>query len=191
MMRANALALLTALLVACGGSQPDNDGLSDLDAPDEAADRAGISPNDQAVLTIVDLNIDPTLTEGCGTTAPASPMFQFDSEALTPDAAARIKRIGECLSTGPLAQSRILLVGHTDPRGSGAYNEKLSASRAEQVARLLTAEGVARDRITIDAEGERAAKADPDHWKLERRVDIAVELPEGVVDAADVEAATN
>ncbi len=192
----NALALLTALLVACGGSQPDNAGLSDLDAPPDeaaaaAAEREGITPNDQAVLTIVDLNIDSTLTEGCGTTAPASPMFQFDSEALTPDAAARIKRIGECLATGPLAQSQIMLVGHTDPRGSGEYNQKLAASRAEQVARLLTAEGVARDRITIDSQGERAAKADPDHWKLERRVDIAVKLPEGVVDAADVEAATN
>lgn len=185
------LTLIAAALAACGGPAPANSSLSELSPPPGAGDPVGpdgqrIEPGDEAVLTIVELNIDPTLTQGCGTRAPSSPMFRFDSERLTADAEARITRIGECLSTGELATADVLLVGHTDPRGSGAYNEALAASRAEQVARLLTARGVDRGRITIQSEGERAARLDPDHWPLERRVDIAVRLPRGV-DAADAQ----
>lgn len=189
------LTLIAAALAACGGSPTDNAALSELSPPpgtgdpQVSPDGQRVDPNDQAVLTIVELNIDPTLTEGCGTTPPPSPMFRFDSERLTAEAEARIARIGECLSTGRLASAEVLLVGHADPRGSGEYNEKLAASRAEQVARLLTARGVDRARITIQSEGERAARPDPGHWPLERRVDIAVRLPEGVVDAGDVEGA--
>jgi outer membrane protein OmpA-like peptidoglycan-associated protein len=49
---------------------------------------------------------------------------------------------------------RILIVGHTDARGTGAYNLELGTRRAEAVRDYLVAQGVASSRIELETRGE-------------------------------------
>ena len=49
---------------------------------------------------------------------------------------------------------RILVVGHTDDRGTGAYNLALGTRRAEVVRDYLVAQGVASSRIELETRGE-------------------------------------
>ncbi len=143
--------------------------------PDEP-ERQAITPPDEAALTLVQLNIDPEVHDRCGPVGFPTPMFRFDSAKPTAEASRSISRLGECLAEGPLQRAEIVLIGHADPWGDGDYNRRLAQRRAKQVGELLVAEGVARARIAIESRGERAATARPDHWPVERRVDIAVKL---------------
>jgi outer membrane protein OmpA-like peptidoglycan-associated protein len=49
---------------------------------------------------------------------------------------------------------RILIVGHTDDRGTGGYNLALGTRRAEVVRDYLVAQGVASSRIELETRGE-------------------------------------
>lgn len=139
-------------------------------------ERQAIMPPDEAALTLVQLNIDPAVHENCGPVDFPTPMFRFDSAKPTAEASRSIRRLGECLAEGPLQAAEVVLIGHADPWGDGDYNRRLAERRAKRVGALLQAEGVASARIAIESRGERAATARPDHWPVERRVDIAVKL---------------
>ena len=67
----------------------------------------------------------------------------------------------------------VQLDGFADQRGSEAFNARLSEDRARSVEQLLVAEGVAPERIVVNAMGEAQAQAgDADGYALERRVTI-------------------
>ena len=83
-----------------------------------------------------------------------------------------MQNLADCVLNGPLKGKSIVLVGHTDPRGSVALNDKLGQQRAEDVRRYLIDQGVAADRITAETAGERNASGDPSHWATDRRVDV-------------------
>ncbi len=68
------------------------------------------------------------------------------------------------------------VVGHTDERGSVAYNDRLSKKRAKTIKNLLVERGVSKDVIVLKAYGKsmpvvKDAKTDDDHAK-NRRVEI-------------------
>jgi outer membrane protein OmpA-like peptidoglycan-associated protein len=68
--------------------------------------------------------------------------------------------------------------GYADARGDEAYNEALSAQRAEAVRDALQRAGVPAERIHLSPQGEAdstAAAGDPDAWALDRRVQIRVQ----------------
>jgi outer membrane protein OmpA-like peptidoglycan-associated protein len=50
--------------------------------------------------------------------------------------------------------TRVKIEGHTDDRGSADYNANLSQMRAEAVANLLIANGIAPERISVQGMGE-------------------------------------
>lgn len=184
-----ALALVAgAGLCACTGAtaQQTSSGLPETslaeleppppEEPEPTPEQVAITPPDEAAQTLVQLNIDPTVSERCGPIELPAPMFRFDSADPTPEAARNIRQLGECLVEGPLQGAEVVLIGHADPWGDGDYNRRLAERRARTVASLLRSEGVAGERIAVESRGERAATAQPDHWPIERRVDIAVKL---------------
>lgn len=68
----------------------------------------------------------------------------------------------------------IVVIGHADASGPDQLNDRLSARRAEAVARRLFASGIPKERVQLDARGER----EPREQGNSRRVEIfAGELP--------------
>src|SRR5690606_8163880 len=67
--------------------------------------------------------------------------FEFDKSTLTADAKAVLNDVAK----GLVSQKdlRVEIAGHTDSKGSNAYNQKLSQSRAASVKSYLISQGVA------------------------------------------------
>ncbi len=65
-------------------------------------------------------------------------LFKFDSAELTDESRATIEQLATALSRLELdGDDTVMVIGHTDSRGSSTYNMKLSRNRAEAVARVL------------------------------------------------------
>jgi outer membrane protein OmpA-like peptidoglycan-associated protein len=97
--------------------------------------------------------------------APSDVLFAFDSARLTARGRATLR--GLALGDGP-----IRVTGHTDARGSAAYNRALSLRRARAVAAVLRSE-----RVRIVAAGEWRSVASncvASGRARNRRVEIAV-----------------
>jgi outer membrane protein OmpA-like peptidoglycan-associated protein len=63
--------------------------------------------------------------------------FDFDSAEITPEALPILKKLGAALGDEKLKGSVFLVGGHTDAKGSDAYNLSLSDQRAKSVAGFL------------------------------------------------------
>ena len=74
-----------------------------------------------------------------------------------------LARLAQALVSPELADGRFRIEGHTDARGAAAYNQRLSAARAEAVAHFLVQRGVAADRVQAVGRGssEPANPRDP------------------------------
>ncbi|UUZ57334.1 OmpA family protein [Massilia sp. H-1] len=71
----------------------------------------------------------------------------------------------------------MVTVGHTDAKGSDAYNQALSLRRAEAVKAYLVSKGVAASRVYTEGKGEGQPVADnkTDAGRAEnRRVTVEV-----------------
>jgi outer membrane protein OmpA-like peptidoglycan-associated protein len=105
-------------------------------------------------------------------------LFETDSAVLTEAAIQQLTRIGDILAKYPEDQLRI--EGHTDNRGPVAYNEELSERRAEAVARVLTARGVAPRQMLVLGMGEAQPVAPNDTVagrSANRRVQLHISVP--------------
>jgi peptidoglycan-associated lipoprotein len=100
-----------------------------------------------------------------------SPSFMFDS-AKGSKSEPTMQTLANCMISGPLKGKNIRLTGHTDPRGSEAYNDKLGLERAERVKKYLVAQGVDGERIQTASLGEDASSADADLWPRDRHVQV-------------------
>jgi OOP family OmpA-OmpF porin len=78
--------------------------------------------------------------------------FAFDSAEIRPEDAPVLDVAAEQLRSKP--NVRVLVVGHTDDRGSDDYNQGLSVRRARSVAEYLGRNGIAAERIDISGRGE-------------------------------------
>jgi outer membrane protein OmpA-like peptidoglycan-associated protein len=63
--------------------------------------------------------------------------FEFDSADITREALPVLKKLGQALSDEKLKGSVFLVAGHTDGKGSAAYNLGLSDARAKSVQSFL------------------------------------------------------
>jgi len=70
-------------------------------------------------------------------TADLEVYFPFNGSAITPEAVATLRLLGEALSDPRFRSSRFIIAGHTDGRGGVAYNLALSQARAVAVRRWL------------------------------------------------------
>ena len=97
-------------------------------------------------------------------------LFDFDSSTLKPGAYREIGRVANVLNNYP--QTTIRVEGHTDSKGSEAYNQTLSERRAQAVKSALTQTGVNLARIQIVGFGESQPISSDD--AMNRRVVIVI-----------------
>jgi outer membrane protein OmpA-like peptidoglycan-associated protein len=104
--------------------------------------------------------------------------FDFDSSALTSKAIAQLKPLGEALSSEDLGSGRYLIIGHTDAKGSAAYNQTLSEKRAASVRKYLVQRFPVQPTALISiglGETQLKRPAEPNAG-INRRVEISLLL---------------
>lgn len=112
----------------------------------------------------------------------ADVLFDFDKYSLRPEAAESLRKVGEVAKSYGNAPVRI--EGHTDGKGTHAYNMTLSENRAASVKKWLVENaGVAASRITTRGLGETKPVApntnpngsdNPAGRQKNRRVEITI-----------------
>lgn len=96
--------------------------------------------------------------------------FDFDSAAITAKAEPQLDQLGEALRTAQLEKSVIVLSGHTDAKGSDAYNQQLSERRAEAVKKYLVVKlKLSPDNLTTAGYGSRVLKNKANPYAAENR----------------------
>lgn len=113
--------------------------------------------------------------EGIVVTFPEGLLFTFDSYEVSPAAGDNLRKLAASLKK--YEDTRTLIVGHTDSRGSDAYNMDLSERRAAAAASYIVGEGVERARVNTAGRGETEPIAGNDSdegRRLNRRVEIAI-----------------
>ena len=110
--------------------------------------------------------------------APGDVLFATDQSTLRPAATRALRTIADLVRP---TSGTVTVEGHTDDRGSDAYNLALSTRRAEAVARWLSTTGnIPASRLHVVARGESAPVAANDsaaHRGLNRRVVVSVDGP--------------
>jgi outer membrane protein OmpA-like peptidoglycan-associated protein len=101
--------------------------------------------------------------------------FRTGQTAVRDNDRARIAKLGALVAD--LKDVRVRVSGFADSRGDDALNLSLSQERAEMVARELEKAGVPKERMIIEAMGERFASSESiaDDQAFERCVEIRFE----------------
>jgi outer membrane protein OmpA-like peptidoglycan-associated protein len=104
-------------------------------------------------------------------------LFKTNAATLLPIAEQQLRKVAEALNEYDEAR-KIVVAGHTDSRGSGSSNRRLSLARAESVRAFLVNSGVSPDRVSASGRGEDEPIADnrtAEGRANNRRVEIIVE----------------
>lgn len=98
--------------------------------------------------------------------------FSFDSHKITPEMKKVIETQLEFLKKYP--KIKVILEGHTDEKGSNAYNVVLGEKRANAVKKILTDAGISESQIEVISYGEMkpltSGTTKEDHAKNRRSV---------------------
>jgi outer membrane protein OmpA-like peptidoglycan-associated protein len=100
-------------------------------------------------------------------------LFDTGQATLKPGANLALNRLAIFLSANP--QTKIIVEGHTDSRGSDEYNEVLSERRARAVATELMSRGISTDQLQTLGRGKGypvASNDTPEGRQQNRRVEI-------------------
>jgi outer membrane protein OmpA-like peptidoglycan-associated protein len=117
-------------------------------------------------------------------------LFGFDQSDLSADAKASLDKLVKVLDTYP--ETNIEVQGHTDSKGSEAYNQTLSDKRAGAVSTYLRAKEITPARITTKGFGETVPKYDNETEEgraQNRRVEFLITANEKMIAEAEAEAA--
>ncbi|MBP9566097.1 MAG: OmpA family protein [Sulfurospirillum sp.] len=134
---------------------------SDMDGVYDDKDKCPNTPKG----TVVDV-------DGCTKIIRLHVKFDFDKSVVKPAFMPEIQKVADFMKQNP--GYSVVLEGHTDSKGSDAYNQKLSDSRAKAVAKALSNLGVPAAKVTTEAYGESkpVATNDTEAGRAEnRRVD--------------------
>jgi peptidoglycan-associated lipoprotein len=170
MMRATLPAVLGVLLLACHSPEPTSpeSGLTNAVQPPRPPDLGKGAPRIKVEGAYSMYVADPVRNVCSGSV----PFFEFDSSDTREGDQPTMQALAECMTKGPLLGKAIKLIGHTDPRGTPNYNEKLGLERAERVKRYLVGHGVDAARVQVESLGEDQASAAPKDWPKDRRVEV-------------------
>lgn len=161
------LGMVLSLLLATASTVPTVVAQDDISAG-QIVD--ALTPKGEAVRGL-------TVKGGDKQAAPSISMrvqFAYDSDELENEAVLTLKALGAALRDPRLKEYRFEIIGHTDAKGSDAYNLALSERRAQAVVEhLVFFHRVDRDRLVAIGKGEAdpANVADPEAAE-NRRVEI-------------------
>ncbi len=116
-------------------------------------------------------------------------LFGFDRSDLTADAKSKLSDLSKVLTKYP--DTDIEIQGHTDNKGTDAYNMRLSERRANSVSAYLRTLNVAASRISIKGFGESAPEYtnETDEGRSQnRRVEFLITANEKMKEEARKEA---
>lgn len=124
--------------VDAAGCPLDSDG-------DGVADYLDKCPN-----TLKGVMVDET---GCAVSLTLKINFDYDKADIKPSFQGELKKAADFIAKYP--GNKILVAGHTDSKGTDAYNQKLSERRAKAVREYLVGKlGVAADKLVARGYGE-------------------------------------
>lgn len=115
----------------------------------------------------------------------ADALFEFDKATLTPDAEETLNALVPLLSKDGRQAPPATIEGHTDGKGSDAYNQALSEKRAQTVKDWLVVKDVLPATTPIQGWGKRRPVApnakpdgsdDPAGRQKNRRVEVVLDL---------------
>lgn len=107
-------------------------------------------------------------------------LFDTGKATLKPGADSVMERVATFMEKNP--DTKVLIEGHTDSRGSDEYNQELSKRRAAAVEEALASRGIERGRVEAVGKGEGfpVASNDTDAGRQQnRRVEIVFSDKEG------------
>ena len=116
-------------------------------------------------------------------------LFGYDQSDLTVPARENLDKLVVILNKYP--DTVMEIQGHTDSKGSEAYNNRLSERRALTVSSYLKSKGIAASRLNVKAFGEGAPKYDnatDDGRAQNRRVEFLITANEKMKEEAKKEA---
>lgn len=85
-------------------------------------------------------------------------LFDFDKAELKPNAMSNIQSLANSMKNNP--NTNIMIIGHTDSKGTDSYNMSLSQRRAMSVKNYAQMQGIASSRLTTQGRGETEPIAD-------------------------------
>jgi outer membrane protein OmpA-like peptidoglycan-associated protein len=113
--------------------------------------------------------------EGLQVTFESGLLFDYDSDVLRANAKQNLATLASSLDKYP--GTDVVIVGHTDSRGTDSYNMSLSERRAAAASGYLASRGVERTRLRSVGRGktEPVATNDTDAGRQQnRRVEVAI-----------------
>jgi outer membrane protein OmpA-like peptidoglycan-associated protein len=113
--------------------------------------------------------------EGLVVTFASGLLYDFDSDAIRPEAAQNLQNLATSLKK--YSDTELLIVGHTDALGTTEYNQDLSTRRASAASRYLAMQGVTGSRIHVSGKGEMepiASNETESGRQANRRIEVAI-----------------
>lgn len=113
--------------------------------------------------------------EGMVVTFASGLLYDFDSDAIRPEAATNLRNLAASLNHYP--NTELLIVGHTDALGSTQYNQDLSARRATSASWYLSQQSVGATRMHASGRGELEPLASNETEagrQINRRIEVAI-----------------
>jgi len=113
--------------------------------------------------------------EGIVVTFDSGLLFAFDSDAIRGSTRGNLDELANSLNK--YRDSELLIVGHTDSKGTDSYNQDLSERRSSSARRYLVGQGVASSRIQTRGVGESepiATNSTEAGRQENRRVEVAI-----------------
>src|SRR5688572_857745 len=131
-----------------GCPDPDNDKDTVLDVKDQCPNEVGSAteeplgcPAKPALAVITD----------CEVKIAQQIHFEYNKDKIRPESFPILDAVAEILNKNP--DVKLEVQGHTDNRGSAAYNKDLSNRRSASVRKYLASKGIATDRLTSQGYG--------------------------------------
>lgn len=143
---------------------------------------------EQIEQTVPDAKVE-RVGEGIVVEFSSAVLFGFDKSDLSTEAKTNLDKLVTVLNTYP--DTDLEIQGHTDSKGTEAYNQTLSEKRSATVSSYLASKNIASSRLTTRGFGETAPKYDnstPEGQAQNRRVEFLITANEKMVSDAQKEA---